>query len=306
MHIKSLPVIVLILTGFSGSYAAQESTPQQSLLWTYESQDNIEFFDLTPSGDMLVSSKSKIALVSAETGEVAWSRDDIRDCKGSSTIICRYLEKGGSELILLSNTPYALFTPKERVALLDWRTGATFFDSADHPIGKVREYRYIAQRAQFVLWAEIKKKSYALAAIKAGDSDLQWLSEITISKNFGWLGVQGDSTALFYGKDRDGKRILTALNLNTGDVTWQTQDLLKENLKSCCFKPPIYDTEATMLLFISKDGPMRLGPGGQLLWRAEELADEDPSKMLYADGVLFVLQNNRIFAIDTSDGSIIW
>ena len=316
-------VAVLILTGFSGSYAAQESTPQQSLLWTYESRDNIEHFQLTPSGDLLVSSKSKIALVSAETGEVVWSRDDIRDCKGSSTIKCRYLEKGGSELILLSNTPYALFTPKESVALLDWRTGVTLFDSADHPIGKIREYRYIAQRTQFVLWAEIKKNSYALAAIKAGDSELQWLSEITISKDFEWLGVQEDGTALVYGKDRTGKRILMALNLNTGDVTWQTQDLLKEDLNGSVsfsgvrsyWAPPIYDTEETVLLFISKDGPMRLDTDGQLLWRAEELADKFFfGGMAYADGVLFVSVRTKtfpttrhsVFAIDTRDGSIIW
>ena len=112
-------VIVFILTGFSGSYAAQESTPQQSLLWTYESQNNVEYYKPLPSGDLLVSSKSEIALLGAKTGEVVWSRNDIRDCKGSSTIKCRYLEKGGSELILLSNTPYALFTPKERVALVN-------------------------------------------------------------------------------------------------------------------------------------------------------------------------------------------
>jgi len=316
-------VIVFILTGFSGSHAAQELSP----LWAYESQDKIEYFEVTPSGDLFVSSKSEIALVSAKTGEVAWSRDDIRDCKRSSSpyvggtgpirspfyddaaeelVVCRYLNKRGSEFIVLSNTPYALFGPKERVAVLDWRTGTTLFDSADHPLGKVRKLRYIAQLAQFVLWAEIKKNSYALASIKAGDSGLQWLSETTISKDFEWLGVQGDSTALVYGKDRAGKRILTALNLNTGEVTWQNQDLLKENLKSCCFAPAIYDTEETILLFISKDGPMRLGPGGQLLWRAKDLADEDPSKMVHADGVLFIPQDDRVFAIDTSDGSVIW
>ena len=202
-------VIVFILTGFSGSHGAQELSP----LWVYESQDKIEYFEVTPSGDLFVSSKSEIALVSAKTGEVAWSRDDIRDCKRSSSpyvggmgpirspfyddaaeelVVCRYLNKRGSEFIVLSNTPYALFGPKERVAVLDWRTGTTLFDSADHPLGKVRKLRYIAQLAQFVLWAEIKKNSYALASIKAGDSGLQWLSETTISKDFEWLGVQGD------------------------------------------------------------------------------------------------------------------
>lgn len=161
--------------------------------------------------------------------------------------------------------------------------------------------------------AEIKKNTYALAAIKAGDSELQWLSEITISKDFEWLGVREDGTALFYGKNRNGQRVLTALNLNTGDViTWQTQDLLKENLKSCCFAPAIYDTEETTLLFISEDGPMRLDTDGQLLWRAEDLAHSYGfGGVAYADGVLFAAvrttaTNTSVFAIDTSDGSIIW
>jgi len=322
-------VAIFILTGFSGSYAAQESTPQQSPLWTYQFRDNVEYFQPTPSGDLFVSSKSEMALVNAKTGEVVWSRNDIRDCKRSSSVErwvssskseeeigkCRYLNKGGSKFILLSNTPYALFTPKERVALLNWRTGATLFDSADHPLGKIREYRYISQLAQLVMLAEIKKKTYALAAIKAGDSELQWLSEITISKDFEWLGVREDGTALFYGKNRDGKRILTALNLNTGEVAWQNQDLLKENLESCCFAPAIYGTDETTLLFISEDGPMRLDTDGQLLWRAEDLADKVFSRgVAYADGVFFVavrtksfpITKTSVFAIDTSDGSIIW
>ena len=78
-------VAIFILTGFSGSYAAQEATPQQSLLWTYESQNNVEYFQPTPSGDLFVSSKSEMALVNARTGEVVWSRNDIRDCKRSSS-----------------------------------------------------------------------------------------------------------------------------------------------------------------------------------------------------------------------------
>jgi len=317
-------VAIFILTGFSGSYAAQESTPQQSPLWTYDSRDNVEYYKPLPSGDLLVSSKSEIALLGAKTGEVVWSRNDIRDCKTpwwwssnseEELVECRYLNKGGSEFILLSNTPYALFAPKERVALVNWRTGATLFDSADHPLGKIREYKYISQLAQLVMFAEIKKNTYALAAIKAGDSELQWLSEITISKDFEWLGVREDGTALFYGKNRNGKRILTALDLNTGGIAWQNQDLLKEDLKSWFYAPPIYDTEETMLLFISEDGPMRLDTDGQLLWRAEELADKLISRgVAYADGVFFVAARTKtfpitktsVFAIDTSDGSIIW
>jgi len=70
-----------------------------------------------------------------------------------------------------------------------------------------------------------------------------------------------------------------------------------------------------MLLFISEDGPMRLNTDGQLLWRAEELADKLISRgVAYADGVFFVAARTKtfpitktsVFAIDTSDGSIIW
>jgi len=60
---------------------------------------------------------------------------------------------------------------------------------------------------------------------------------------------------------------------------------------------------------------MRLDTDGQLLWRTEDLADKIfHGGMAYADGVLFVsvrtktfpITTHSVFAIDTSDGSIIW
>src|SRR3989441_4958538 len=48
-------------------------------------------------------------------------------------------------------------------------------------------------------------------------------------------------------------------------------------------QPPLVDSDTTLILYISKDGPFRIhAKTGQLLWRVDQLKGEDPPTLAKA------------------------
>jgi tetratricopeptide (TPR) repeat protein len=77
---------------------------------------------------------------------------------------------------------------------------------------------------------------------------------------------------------------------------------------------PLFDTDSTLVLYVSKDGPIKVhAETGELLWRAASLDDRDVPKWWegYADilleqDVLYVPSEKGVMALDASDGSALW
>lgn len=132
---------------------------------------------------------------------------------------------------------------------------------------------------------------------------------------------------LLFGESLESLSSLVAVDIVTGEVRWRHDNLLSfssrlyplgqqsgEELSDPGHQPPIVDTDTTLILYVSKDGPVKLhSRTGRLIWRTDALAGKFPpllsqgyALMLYHDGVLFVPYEKRLLAVNTSDGSIIW
>ena len=133
-----------------------------------------------------------------------------------------------------------------------------------------------------------------------------------ISKDFQWIGVLVDGTALVYGKDPRNERALVAIDLHADEVAWISTDLLSENIRPPRGRVPrvprpFRDKDNVLIAFLSKDSPMRVGPKGELLWRAAALGGENPSTILYQGGdFLYLNQDDDLFAVNAQDGTIGW
>lgn len=117
-------------------------------------------------------------------------------------------------------------------------------------------------------------------------------------------------------------RSLAALRLGTGERLWQRDDLF--------LHPPafagqagvsdiseyqvfIHDTDTTLILYVSPDGPIRLDlRTGATLWKSDAFAGRRVPRvgpyaaMRHLDSVLVIPRDNGLVALDTRDGHVLW
>ena len=208
------------------------------------------------------------------------------------------------------------------LVIIDIETGATTFDANGQSFGKVRKYFYSQPAGQVLLLSEAEGDDFSMAGVRLVDGEVMWRFSSPITDDPVWLGELDDGSILIYGKD-EGQRILVALDPNTGQIAWQSRGLVSEDVetdwevsfrardkdwrpRSFRIQSPIADSVSSVIIFITKDGPMRLTRRGELVWRAVELAGEDPSQMIHSEGTLYVLQKDEVFALDSTDGKILW
>jgi hypothetical protein len=298
---------VLLVTFASGTHAAQ---------WVYEPASPIQHFELTSTGDVFVTTDTGIAVIDATSGKPLWSRDDVQ-CKprkeglarivNSAEIYCRHLSDTDLTLELLPETSSAALSSATRLAVIDVQTGKTTFDSAAHSLGSAIQHVYVMRTHQLLVHGRTDRGNYQVAAIRVGESAPQWRTAVTISKDLLWLGSPDDATALVYGKNAENRRIVATIDLASGKLVWERNDLLKRDVKADRYVRPLRDTADTVIVYIDEDGPMRLGRGGELLWRAGELAGNTPAEMRLAAGTLYVIRGDTVYGIDaTGAGTIRW
>ncbi len=56
-------------------------TTQDTSLWRYTTTEKIEFYRISPLGDLVVGTKREIVALDPETGEVDWTRRNIRELR---------------------------------------------------------------------------------------------------------------------------------------------------------------------------------------------------------------------------------
>ncbi len=271
-------------------------------------------------------------LLNGATGKVVWSRSDLRDCKpvvpGGGvrySFRCNYLDEldlgfiltGIASPILIGHSP-----EKGRVAILDAKTGATRFDSKDHPLGNIREYIYSPQTDQIAIYGDNKNDRYFMAAVRTSDGVVQWQAESQIADDPVWLGVLDNGAALMYGKNRDGRRILSLWDLPAGRAGWQASGILEEDVRDAgprMAKAPKYrqrfwrvapllsdKSGSFVIAFVSHDGPIRLDSNGKLVWRASALRGKDASHMVLDGETLYIIQDKNVFALNSQTGLVMW
>jgi outer membrane protein assembly factor BamB len=185
------------------------------------------------------------------------------------------MREGGFDMIPL--TPFGVIRSKDGISVIDLESGATLWDSTAIPIQKVRGYFEILEHDMM----------------------------------------------LVYGETPESKRTLVAVDISSGDLRWRHDDHFREKPKTekidgieTLFgnQPPLLDTDTTLILHVSKDGPMRLHAAtGEILWRADAMRGKEPpviseayAPLLLENGVLFVPEKKKLWALEVSTGELIW
>jgi hypothetical protein len=124
-------------------------------LWVHEDAKSIDHVALTSSGNLLVMTDDRIAVLDRATGAAVWSRDDIRGCSRlrSNNLVqfrhavrCKYLGKFDLGFALVAGDPPLLLghNPEDgQFAVIDVSNGRTLYDSDGKSLGKIREYSYV-------------------------------------------------------------------------------------------------------------------------------------------------------------------
>ena len=258
-------------------------TAQDTPLWRYTTDEDIEFYRVTPLGDLIVGTKDGVVVLDPETGEAKWTRGDILTPPGGF---------GGTS---------------DFVNDVNFRELYPFPAQQYNPIPLTRY--------------GLARTNDDIVMIDLGTGESMWESPPPLEKVRGHFPVMQHGIVLVYGEAPENKRTFVAVDAVTGEVRWSQGNLLEESPKIprarsvrsfIGHQPPLVDSDTTFILNVSKDGPMRIDSRtGDLLWRSD--LDEDAphlregyAPMLYEDGVLFAPYKKKMVALNTSDGSVVW
>jgi outer membrane protein assembly factor BamB len=137
----------------------------------------------------------------------------------------------------------------------------------------------------------------------------------------GYVSLSSRDLLLLFLRTSTSDRALAAVQLSTGTLRWQRDDLFAESPRFTArsgvsdiseFQAVITDTDTTLILYVSADGPLRLDSrSGATLWKGESLGPRVPSlgdfaAMRVVDSVLVIPRGNGLVALDQRDGHRLW
>jgi outer membrane protein assembly factor BamB len=138
----------------------------------------------------------------------------------------------------------------------------------------------------------------------------------------GYVSLRGPGVLLLFLRTPASDRSLVALRLSTGERVWQRDDLFAHSPAFAGrggvsdiseYQAFIADTDSTLLLYASPDGPMRLDlRTGATLWKGDALAGprvpslRDYGAMRVVDSGLVIPREKGLVALDTRDGHVLW
>ena len=310
-----MPVIALAASGHAET------------LWTHEDTKDIEYFTVTSAGHLFVTTGERGLLLDRQSGRALWTTTDLRDCEpllipDRFHFRCEYRDTD-LNFIPASAKRMVGHHPKDgRLAAFDLESGKVLFDSEDAGIGKVREFAFWAATDRVALYGERKDGTRFGAIVSLASGRIEVQGDTLLREDVVFLGVAQNGVALTYGKTRDGKPAISAANLSEGRMAWEKAGLSRAELesynrkvsmpgvtysvKTYRFQPPAAAAEGAVILYMSKDGPFRVDASGQQTWKASKLAGSDPSQMQVYEGVLYVLREDLVSALDANDGRVLW
>ena len=199
----------------------------QDALWHFAAAHEIEFFQLTPLGHLVIATRGEMLALGPETGDTLWTRADLS----------RWKEAGFD---VLPESPFGVLRTNDEITVIDVGSGTTLWDHTAQPLEKVRGYFDVPELNVMLLYGETPESDKTLAAVHIETGELVWRQDDLFDKKPEIEKVDGISTA------------------------WGSQ-------------PPLMDTDTTLVLYISKDGPIKLDArtGQKLWWADEELKGKD-------------------------------
>lgn len=254
-----------------------DQQPTSTPLWTFRAEDDIKYVR-SAAFDVdiaFVGTEDELITLDRETGELLWTRDDI------DVIISAFLHPEDPDA---PGQPVAervtlVVADDKRVALVRVAGGERLWDSRDSPFKEVQGFLAVSERGYLIL----------------------------------------------YGKTEESDATLIAVNAETGSQMWRNDELfdkrpehargLDRPLRLIGHQAPVLDTDSTVILYISKDGPIRIHlERGELLWRASVLRDRDvpmprrgyaPFEVMGGE-ILVPFDDKRLAALNRETGEVVW
>jgi len=295
-------VVTLMLPGLA----------QAADAWSYQSPRDVKHIALTPLGHLLVGTSEAIMLLDGTTGKVLWTLDAVRDCSFNVELgetMCRAGHDGGAVLRVSDDAPYAWVSLKSGVVVVDLQEGKVTLDSRSLPFKKYKNAQLVFEQDRVLVYAEEAEGRHVFAGFQASTGAKAWQTETAIVSDYTPLGLR-NGRLFGYGKDRHAKRVLASID-PVGGGLWARDDVLTRDLSN--YRLPLPDTDATVVVHLGKDGPIRLDSQGQVLWRARRFEGKDPLNKVtdpdvwVRDGSVIYLPNQKsVYAINTGDGTVLW
>ena len=137
----------LVLSVLSASllFSTAPVTAQDAPLWRYTTAENIEFYRVTPTGDLIIRTKDGIVVLDPATGEPKWTRDDVLQPPGgfsSSDVVndvswADLFPYPAQQYNPIPLTQFGVSRTNDDLVMIDLGTGVSMWDSPD-PLEKVR------------------------------------------------------------------------------------------------------------------------------------------------------------------------
>jgi outer membrane protein assembly factor BamB len=226
---------------------------------------------------------------------------------------------------------------RDKLTVLDAETGQEIWSRTDIPDLREGAFDVIS----YTPYGVVRSKD-GIALIDLTSGVTLWDSTTIALKVRGYFAILPHEMMLVYGETAESDNTLMAVDLETGALLWR-QDLLlaqKPPLEKidgihtfAGHQLPLLDTDSTMIVFISGDGPLKIHVGtGELIWGVPALAGKYPpllsewyAPMHLAGGALYVSYDDgpvglawplggsthsndepRFMALNQSDGRVIW
>ena len=273
------PIFALTFLFLFASHILAADTP----IWTY---DGAKWYSMLESGNVMVGTKTGLAMLGGADGKQIWTRNDLGEIKEDE-----YTELAGTPLVLFAdNSGWA--QRKTKLTAVDALTGATVWQT-EKMIGYTVEVVPVFQKDMLV-FLTIKdnrqnKDKPDIFALKMSTGELLWQNEYTEKVDL-------------YGVEKKKRGGAGAMLLGSGGGASDRFDLSGEN-------PPIFDGDSVYMTYA---GLHRYNlADGKLVWKTlYDVTDgslKNTNGQAIVDGdMIYTSAQGIIRAIDKNSGAIKW
>jgi outer membrane protein assembly factor BamB len=294
-------------------------------LWRHRTSSDITLHRPLPSGDLFVSSDKATMLLSADKGQVVWSRDDIVGCKKDQEHYrlllptCKrdgkldYRSFLGRYLRLESRVPGyrpvdRLFAGRdeEPLLLVDMETGKTAFDTSTFGFKRVHGTCLLETEGTLIAWEERDKGPALAAAFDLSAGKTLWTGELPLAKKLACLPLDGGRLALVNGESERGKRRVFAIESSTGRARWESVELARNEWGK---RPMVLAvTESSAVVSVDKSGTVSIDlRAGGVQWRNNDFSGEPAADaFMNRENRLYLARKKLLAALDLTTGSVVW
>jgi outer membrane protein assembly factor BamB len=223
----------------------------------------------------------------------------------------------------LTDDPYRielLVASQTALVGIDPGTGTPLWTREDLPDVKGIEIDIVGATGYAVI-----TRGDTMTILDLGTGETRWdTRKLSLLTTRGWLYFpEQDSTILMLGGTAAGPATVMAVDVATGKLRWRQDSLFTVEPKvfgsGGVFylfgnQPPFADTDTSLVLYISSEGPLRLhAKTGAVLWRGTALRgakvptlSDGWASILQRRGTLFVPSGDSLVALRASDGQPVW